>query len=68
MTTEEARAFYRALHASGSATIVVVGDVAADAVKASLGVSSARWPSSGSRTGVAPIPRAPQLTARDRAG
>ncbi|MEZ5285718.1 MAG: pitrilysin family protein [Vicinamibacterales bacterium] len=65
VTTEEARAFYKEHYTSGSATIVVVGDVAADAVKASLERVFGGWPSSGSRTGVAPIPQAPQLTARE---
>jgi predicted Zn-dependent peptidase len=65
ITTDDVRAFYKEHYVSGRATIVVVGDVAAADVKARLDQTFGGWPAGGSGAATAPIPAAPQLTARE---
>jgi predicted Zn-dependent peptidase len=65
ITADDARAFYKEHYVAGNATIVVVGDVTPDGVKAELERAFGGWPASGQRPPVAPIPTAPQLTRRE---
>ena len=65
ITADDARAFYKEHYVSGHATIVVVGDVTPDGVKAELERAFGAWPGSGPRPAAAAIPAAPQLTKRE---
>jgi zinc protease len=65
VSADEVRAFYKEHYVSGNATVVVTGEVTLAAVKTELDKAFAGWPSSGSRTGAAALPVAPQLTKRE---
>ena len=65
ITADEARSFYKEHYVSGHATIVVVGDVTPDGVKAELERAFGAWPGSGPRTAAAAMPAATQLAKRE---
>jgi predicted Zn-dependent peptidase len=65
ITADEARAFYKEHYVSGHATLVVVGDVTLEGVKADLERAFGAWPGGGPAPAAAAIPAAPQLSKRE---
>ena len=63
-SAEDVRAFYQSHYRPDAATLIVVGDVQADAVVAQLESAFGAWKPQGAVSPVNPPPSAPQLGAR----